>query len=265
VESANGLAATSIGINPNGIAVGPDGALYIASGYLFRVDPDRRIYRLGGRSGRPAYSGDEGPAVNAGMNALDVAVGPDGSIYIADNFAMLRKITPDGIIHRFAGLAQGAQTPLLQSGQPATSGALWPQGLSVALDGTVLTADMLGHRAWRIAPNGTAIVLAGNGTSDVVVDPNGPFGSTIPPPSGSFARAVPMVQPFHARVAADGSVLVNDYADNIVWRAEAMLPRAQTAASVIPSQDGGAAYVFEAGRHTRTVDALTGATLATLA
>ena len=51
------------------------------------------------------YAGDGGPATQAQLACpTDLAVGPDGSVYIEDSAnACIRVVSPDGIIERFAG------------------------------------------------------------------------------------------------------------------------------------------------------------------
>jgi YD repeat-containing protein len=69
------------------------------------------------------YSGDGGPATAAELNIpLDVAVGPDGSFYIADTRNQrIRRVGPDGIITTFAGNGQSGYSG---DGGPATAAQL---------------------------------------------------------------------------------------------------------------------------------------------
>src|SRR5207253_1960648 len=72
-----------------------------------------------------------------------IAVGPDGSVYFTDALSTIRRITPDGIIHRFAGMYQSSNAQHVLDGQPATSGTLAePWGITVAPDGTVLVGEL---------------------------------------------------------------------------------------------------------------------------
>jgi serine/threonine-protein kinase len=81
---------------PSGIAVGPDGSLYIADTENYRVrvvGPDGTISTLAG-SGEPGFSGDGGTAAEARLKPKSVAVGPDGSVYMADTCGRIRRIDP---------------------------------------------------------------------------------------------------------------------------------------------------------------------------
>jgi YD repeat-containing protein len=87
--SGDGGAAVAAALNfLNGVAVGPDGSVFISDYYgnsrIRRVGPDDIITTFAG-NGTIGFSGDGGPAVAAQLNSADgVAVGPDGSLFIAD-------------------------------------------------------------------------------------------------------------------------------------------------------------------------------------
>jgi len=69
--------------------------LYIAElNRIRRVDPDGVISTVAGGQGY-GFSGDGGPAIAAQLNSPSgVAVGPDGSLYIADSANhRIRKVT----------------------------------------------------------------------------------------------------------------------------------------------------------------------------
>src|SRR5262249_51188260 len=106
--NVDGLPATSVGLAmPWGVAVAPDGRLYIAdkvANLIYRVEPDGLITRVAGNGGT-GFSGDGGLAVNASLNQpTDIALGPDGSLYIADSENnRIRRVGIDGIITTVAG------------------------------------------------------------------------------------------------------------------------------------------------------------------
>ncbi|MCG8422124.1 MAG: hypothetical protein MJE77_29730, partial [Proteobacteria bacterium] len=98
-HSGDGEPAIRAGLaNPVGIAVGPAGDLIIASyssDTIRRVDPKGVITTIAG-VGRSGFSGDGGPAARARVsNPLGSAIGPDGSVYVADySNARVRRIRP---------------------------------------------------------------------------------------------------------------------------------------------------------------------------
>src|SRR5262249_14525459 len=59
-------------------------------------------------TGVEGYSGDGGPAKDAQLDTpSDVAIAPNGTLYIADTFNhVVRVVTPDGIIDTFAGTGE---------------------------------------------------------------------------------------------------------------------------------------------------------------
>ncbi len=73
---------------PEHLWVDPEGNLYIADTYnrrIRKIDSNGIVTTVAGDGSR-SFSGDGGPATHAGLSiASDVAVGPDGALYIADS------------------------------------------------------------------------------------------------------------------------------------------------------------------------------------
>ena len=93
-------------------------------------------------TGAAKFSGDRGPARRAGLNQpRDTAVGPDGSVYVADTFNnRIQKFTPEGHFlgawgHRGAGHGQFSE----------------PRGVA-SFRGQVFVADTYNHRIQRLTP-----------------------------------------------------------------------------------------------------------------
>lgn len=112
------------------------------------------VAHLAGTGTEPGHTGDGGPASTARLNLpSDVAVGPDGSVYVADtDNHCVRRVAPDGTIDAVAGRCgeQGHDG----DGGPATEARLFaPFGVEVSPDGTILVvADTVNHalRAVRL-------------------------------------------------------------------------------------------------------------------
>jgi sugar lactone lactonase YvrE len=98
-----------------GLAVGGDGSLYIAdksNQRIRRVGIDGIITTVAG-NGSSGHGGDGGPAIQAQLRNINrIAVGLDGSLYIADsNYGFfdytrgmyVRRVRPDGIMTTVAG------------------------------------------------------------------------------------------------------------------------------------------------------------------
>ncbi len=115
-----------------------------------------------------ATTGDDGPAVEASIQyASGIAVGPDGSLYIADEIAhRVRRVDPSGVITTFAGNGVAANTG---DGLPATAASvLRPRAVVVAPDQSVYIAT--GHPVVspylirRVRPDGVIETVVGGGS-----------------------------------------------------------------------------------------------------
>jgi NHL repeat-containing protein len=166
-QSGDGGPATQASLDaPWGIDVDAAGNLYIADrdhDAIRRVDMSGVITTIAG-SGQRGYSGDGGPATKAKLNRVtDVAVGPDGTLYIADeNNSRIRKVTPAGIITTIAGTAEHYGCG--GNGGPATEAPVQnPSSITVGPDGSVYVGEGECHVFRRITPSGTIERVAGTG------------------------------------------------------------------------------------------------------
>jgi RHS repeat-associated protein len=198
--SGDGGPATAAQLNvPYGVAVAPDGTVYISdpgNARIRRITPDGLITTIAG-TGTSGYSGDGGPATAAQLNApIGVAVGPDGSVYIADfNNHRVRKVDPTGLITTVAGTGVSGYGG---DGGPATAAQLFnPIRLAVAPDGSLYIADYPNNRIRRVGPDGIISTVAGTGT----------FGFSG---DGGPATAATLSSPTGVAVGPDGSVYFAD-------------------------------------------------------
>jgi sugar lactone lactonase YvrE len=101
-------------------------------------------------TGTAGSGGDGGPAVDAELDTpSDVAVAPNGTLYIADtNNDRIRYVRPDGKIRAFAGTGVRGFSG---DGGPAEEAELdRPYGVSLAPNGTVYIADTHNQRIRRV-------------------------------------------------------------------------------------------------------------------
>ena len=115
------------------VALTPDGGFYVADymvdwgvqqSLIYRVNPDGRIRKIAGCMCNEL--GDGGSALNASMTALDLAVGPEGTLYLADyRNGRIRAIDADGTIRTVAGggPSDDAATPTACSAPGRTCGS----------------------------------------------------------------------------------------------------------------------------------------------
>jgi sugar lactone lactonase YvrE len=120
------------------------------------VDNDGTIRTIAGNN-TAGYSGDGGPATSAQLNTpSDVAVGPDGSIYVADTMNhAVRKIDPAGIITTFAGT--GVRGFGGDGGPPEEAQLDRPYGVFAAANGDVYIADTHNQRVRLVVQDGTGV------------------------------------------------------------------------------------------------------------
>jgi RHS repeat-associated protein len=238
--------------DPGGVAVGPDGSVYIAETTAYRVrrvGPDGIISTIAG-TGQSGDAGDGGPAINARLRfprGLDI--GRDGSIYIADHGSQrIRRVSPDGIISTVAGAGYTGETG---DGGPATAAHLIsPQDIAVGPDGSLYIAEKGRHRVRHVGPDGIISTIAGWGYQQ-----QGYSGDNGP------AAQAQLSGPYGVALAPDGSLYIADTSNRRIRRVASTLPDSSSISAtdwVVPSEDGNELYIFNtSGRHLRTLDALT--------
>lgn len=93
-------------------------------------------------NGVAAYAGDGGAATDASLySPTDVAVGPDGELYIADTRnSCIRKVDPSGEISTFAGIC-GQMGYTGDLGSPTEATLYYPFGVSLDPVGNVYISD----------------------------------------------------------------------------------------------------------------------------
>jgi DNA-binding beta-propeller fold protein YncE len=96
--SGDGWQAASVDVaTPTAVTTDSAGNVYVIDGGTHRVrriDREGRIWTVAG-SGTPGSSGDGGSPTAARLDPWDVAVGPDGRIYIAESSSnRIRVVTP---------------------------------------------------------------------------------------------------------------------------------------------------------------------------
>jgi len=114
-------------------------------------------------NGNGGFSGDGGDATLAEFTHIyDIEFGPDGSLYIADEFNnRIRKVSPDGIVSTVAG--NGTEN-YNGDGILATEASLSrPKAIALSSDGVLYIADEGHNRIRRVGLDGIISTVAGNG------------------------------------------------------------------------------------------------------
>ena len=215
---AEGIPALQAGMNnPSALALGPDGSLYFADvGVIRRVSPDGSIHTVAG-SAAPSgsvvtgYTPDGVQAVGVRISVIggSIAVGPDGSVYFAEDINYrIRKVGPDGVLRTVAGSGPTGQYNLgAFSGDngPATSARLnLPAGVTISPDGSFLVADSCNQRIRRITSNGVITTVAGTGGT-VCYGYGFPYGG-----DGGLATQAVIAQVMSLAVSPEGDVYLSD-------------------------------------------------------
>jgi hypothetical protein len=155
--------------------------------------------------------GNGGPATKAqlyqpGGTALD----SHGNLYVADSGDnVIRVITTDGTIHRFAGtgVAGGAGAAVTESSTPLSVNLWHPNDVVVDGSDNVFIADTSDNRVLEVTAAGTIRVVAGTGRAGYTGD-------------GSPAPDARLSQPGGVAVDADDNVYIADSSNNVIRRVD---------------------------------------------
>jgi RHS repeat-associated protein len=296
-DLGDGCQATDAVLNDvYGMTVGPDGSIYFTErdfGAVRKITPDGIVHLIGGTvkdnclviCGSLGYTGDGVPAIGASLDGPQgIAVGPDGTVYIADIFNdRIRSIGTDGLIETLVnvgndGLGQLATGPdgsvyYVQSfdniyridpsgtvsnvtggstGIPAIGNA-GVNGLFVDRYGDLYfdrgTIETICHNnIFEITPDGIEHNLAGQ---------PGFFGS-CPTGGDGGAATQARIASGAMTVAPDGGIYESD--GSTIRKVGAPLPGVGHQGYLIASPDGNQLFSFDAsGKQQQTFNALTGA------
>ena len=102
---------------------------------------------------------------SAPVDAGDVAIDRHGNVFLAEpNLAVIRKVSADGTISRFAGIGVDfAGSEIGDGGAARNASLVFPQGVAVGPDGLLYIADTFNNRVRRVNDNGTIQTIAGTG------------------------------------------------------------------------------------------------------
>lgn len=238
-----GPARTAALCNLTAHASAPDGSIYLLDrGNTANPQAVRKI----------STDGIIDTIANATWSAQDdvaaIAVGPDGSAYVAQTRSVLR-ILPTGEVRHFAGdlSADGATG----EGGPAVLarfGTGGPSGVFVGNDGRVYIGDTGNAQIRMVDQQGIIRRIAGLGLGTAA-------GNGGPPLLAALGAGV-----VRSAIGPDGSMFVTSRANHTVRVIRPNIAGDFTAQALVPSPDGTQIYRFAAdGRHLETTSASTGA------
>lgn len=169
----------------------PSAVAYDAAGDIFIADAQNHVIRelvqatgnivtVAG-TGIAGFYGDGGAATAAQLDTpVGVAVGTDGSLYIADSHNnRIRKVTNNTMTTLAGGGTASGNGPLV-----ATSVALsLPSAVAVAADGSVYIADTNNHVVRKVSGS-TITTVAGNGEQMFAGDGGSAVSASLDSPTG---------------------------------------------------------------------------------
>lgn len=188
--------------HPHGVALGPDGSVYIADEYnnrIRRVGPDGMITSVAGGHVGVCRTGDGGPATEAVLSyPWAVAVAPDGALYVADTDCQrIARVAPNGIITTVAGGRFDPSDGIGDGGPAADAYLNWPASIALGSDGSLFIAEKDGNRVRRVGTDGIITTVAGTGQGGFSGD-------------GGLARHARLSEPASLAVAPDGALHIAD-------------------------------------------------------
>lgn len=141
--------------SPRGLAVGPDGTIYVCDALnncIKKINPDKSVERIAGPADRAQIGHVDGPGDQAlFFNPQGLILAPDGNIFVSDGTSnknyYLRKILPNGYVTSVMGM--GAVTPYVEEGW-GTEVPYKGWGLAVDSDGTIYIPDQQNLRIRKL-------------------------------------------------------------------------------------------------------------------
>ncbi|MGH7127352.1 MAG: hypothetical protein ACREIV_02200, partial [Planctomycetaceae bacterium] len=207
----DGGAATRAGVGgPFGLAIGPDGALYvceITNHVVRRVDLKTGVISTVAGTGEKGHSGDGGPATDAQLNEpYEVCFDRDGNMFFVEmRNHIVRRV--DGRTGAISTIAGNGRQGFSGDGGPAAEAQLSVPH-SIALDdaGHLYICDIGNHRVRRVdLKTGTITTFAGTGEKQ-------------PTPDGAPLRGTPLNGPRALAFDGRGSLYLALREGNAVYR-----------------------------------------------
>lgn len=240
--------------NPFNVTVAPDGTLYIVDTdhSMIRQLKDGKLWTIAGRAASDDRTlGDGGPATEATLRLpRDVAIAPDGTIYIVDtNHYSLRRVDRDGIITTLGGGCTACRGLTDDGDGGPISSATFTSIYAVVLDeaGNIYVADRLTHRVRRIGRDQIITTIAGTGTAG-----NGGDGGPAARAQLNFPTSLAIRNRTQLLIGDAQALRAVDLASGVI-----------TTLARIPARhfalDGNDRIVFSAGAQVRLLDLRTGA------
>jgi DNA-binding beta-propeller fold protein YncE len=193
---------------PHHLLVGPDGALYVADTWNYRV---RRFDLLTGvgtvvaGTGQKGFSGDGGRATEAQFSGIFSIAFHEGALYICDldNRRVRRVDLKTGMVKTVAG--NGEKGVPRDGGDALTEPLFDPRAIAFDSRGNLYIAERGGHALRVVDAEGKIRTVAGTGVAGSSGD-------------GGPASAAQLNGPKHIFVEKGGDVLITDTENHVIRR-----------------------------------------------
>jgi len=204
----DGPAVNAVLGEPTSVAIDAVGNLYLvdsANNAIRKIDRNGDVSLFAGTLNGGHRDGAAAQAMF--FFPVDIAIAPDGAMYVTEAGNRVRRIGPDGKVTTVAGAADGSEGYV--NGRGATARFSGPAGIALGPGGDLFVADGRNQRIRHIGPAGDVTTIAGKG------------GQGFATGSGAVTQ---FSLPTDILALPDGSVYVADYNLNRVFKLTKVTP-----------------------------------------
>jgi sugar lactone lactonase YvrE len=152
-------------VGTTGVAVDGAGNVYyteLEDGLIKKISPAGVVTTFAG-GGHGISKDGLGTAAFLG-DPYDITIDKAGNLYVSDEGdALIRKITPAGLVTTLAGSLSSSYPPSAINGQGAAATFSSPTGIAVGASGNIYVADLRNNMIRKITSGGLVSTLAGSG------------------------------------------------------------------------------------------------------
>ena len=252
---------------PKGLAIGPEGRVYIADGNNIRMVDERGLMStLAGHqhhraSWQPLPCLGSLPLQEVQLNwPTDLAISPlDGTLHVVDD-SMVLQVTADGRVRAVAGRPLHCHPSQYPPASPQAAALTEPQSIGFSPTGELYIAESDSqriNRVRRISHNRQVETIAGKNSNCNCLE----SGCKCYDPDTHLAAATRFSAISAVAVSPDGRLYVADQGNYRVRAVASRMPTTEEdAVFEVPDPDTAELYSFNRfGQHVQTKDIMTGA------